>query len=221
MSFPPEVSMIPSFLLLRSFPLGLLLCGSGAGALLYLILRRLLPAWGHGWRGLAQLAIALLFGRIVALPICRLLGIPPSVTLLNTYAALVLPGMAAGFSIFLLKGFFDGLPRELYDAASIDGASEIQMFRVITYPLAKPIIVVTVMGQVLSAYGSFMWAFVVCQDRNMWTLMVWLYAFQSQYAVGQLNLIMAALTLASVPTFLFFLFCQRIILRGIILPSMK
>lgn len=221
MSFPPEVSMIPSFLLLRSFPLGLLLCGGGAGIGSYLLFRRLFPAWNRGWHGAALIAVAFLIGRFAALPLCNLLAIPPSITLLNTYAALVLPGMAAGFSIFLLKGFFDGLPRELYEAASIDGASELKMFRIITYPLCKPIIVVTLMGQVLAAYGGFMWAFVVCQEKSMWTLMVWLYAFQSEYAEGQLNLIMAALTLASIPTFIFFIFCQKIILRGIILPSMK
>jgi len=221
MSFPPEVSMIPSFLLLRSFPLGLLVVGGGLGAGSYLLFRRLAPSWNEGWRSGVQLLAAFLIGRFAALPLCSLLHIPPSITLLNTYAALVLPGMASGFSIFLLKGFFDGLPRELYEAASIDGASELKMFRIITYPLCKPIIVVTLMGQVLAAYGSFMWAFVVCQEKNMWTLMVWLYAFQSEYAVGELNLIMAALTLASIPTFIFFLFCQKIILRGIILPSMK
>lgn len=221
MSFPPEVSMIPSFLLLRSFPLGLLIMGGGTGAIAFLALRRFYPAWSTGYKGFLQIAGAFVLGRLLALPLCRLLNVPPSVTLLNTYSALVLPGMASGFSIFLLKGFFDGLPRELYEAASIDGASELQMFRVITYPLCKPIIVVTLMSQVLAAYGGFMWAFVVCQDKRMWTLMVWLYAFQSEYAVGQLNLIMAALTLASIPTFLFFIFCQRVIMRGIILPSMK
>ncbi|HNT35560.1 MAG TPA: carbohydrate ABC transporter permease, partial [bacterium] len=221
MSFPPEVSMIPSFLLLRSFPLGLLILGGGAGALAFVALRRLFPSWNKGYRGMLQMVLAFLIGRLCALPLCHVFHVPPSITLLNTYAALVLPGMASGFSIFLLKGFFDGLPRELYEAASMDGASEMQMFRVITYPLCKPIIVVTLMGQVLAAYGGFMWAFVVCQDKNMWTLMVWLYAFQSEYAVGQLNLIMAALTLASIPTFIFFIFCQKIIMRGIILPSMK
>ena len=48
--------------------------------------------------------------------------------LLNTFAALILPGLASGYFIFLLKGFFDSLPAELYEAASIDGASELRMF---------------------------------------------------------------------------------------------
>ena len=160
MAFPPEVAMIPSFLLLRN------------------------------------------------------LG------LLNTFGALVLPGLANGFSIFLLKGFFDSLPRELYEAASIDGASELRMFTTITLPLTKPILAVIALGAFLGAYGGFMWAFLVCQNQKMWTLMVWLYQFQQTMAQFP-YMTMAALVLASIPTLLVFLTCQNIILRGIIIPTMK
>jgi ABC-type glycerol-3-phosphate transport system permease component len=96
-----------------------------------------------------------------------------------------------------------------------------RMFRVVTYPLAKPIIVYTVIGMALGAYGGFMWAFVVVPDERMWTLMVWLYQFSTDYAAHRMSLVMAALVVASIPTLLFFAFCQRIILRGIILPVMK
>lgn len=140
--------------------------------------------------------------------------------LLNTFFALVLPGAANGFSIFLLKGFFDSLPKELYEAASIDGASEINMFRTITLPLCKPILAVIALGAFITAYGGFMWAFLACQDERMWTIMVWLYQFQQMYRSFP-YVVMAALVIASLPTFLIFLTCQKIILRGIIIPSMK
>ncbi|MFH0963176.1 MAG: carbohydrate ABC transporter permease [Planctomycetota bacterium] len=140
--------------------------------------------------------------------------------LLNTFFALVLPGAANGFSIFLLKGFFDSLPKELYEAASIDGATEFGMFTTITLPLCKPILAVISLSAFLGAYGGFMWAFLVCQDEKMWTIMVWLYQFQQMYA-NYPYLIMGALVLASLPTFFIFLTCQKIILRGIIIPSMK
>ena len=140
--------------------------------------------------------------------------------LLNTFFALVLPGAANGFSIFLLKGFFDSLPKELYEAASIDGATEFSMFTTITIPLCKPILAVIALGAFISSYGGFMWAFLVCQDERMWTLMVWLYQFQQLYKLYP-YVVMAALVLASIPTFLIFLTCQKIILRGIIIPSMK
>ncbi len=139
--------------------------------------------------------------------------------LLNTFFALVLPGAANGFWIFLLKGLFDSLPKELYEAASLDGASEARMFCTITVPLSKPILAVITLGAFMSAYGGFMWAFLVCQDERMWTLMVWLYQFQQMYR-GQPWIVMAALVIASIPTLIIFLTCQKVILRGIIIPTM-
>lgn len=140
--------------------------------------------------------------------------------LLNTFGALVLPGIANGFSIFLLKGFFDSLPQELYDAAAIDGASEVRIFMDITLRLCKPILAVIALNAFIAAYSGFMWAFLVCQDPKMWTLMVWLYEFQ-QMMVHYPHMVMASLVLSSIPTLLVFLFCQKIILRGIIIPTMK
>jgi len=138
--------------------------------------------------------------------------------LLNSFGALVLPGLANGFGIFLLKGFFDSLPPELYEAALIDGASEWKMFRSITLPLCKPILAVMALGAFTGAYGAFMFAFLVCQDKSMWTLMVFLYQFQQEY--GNF-MIMASLVLSAIPTLVVFILCQRVILRGIVIPTFK
>jgi len=140
--------------------------------------------------------------------------------LLNTFGALVLPSLANGFAIFLLKGFFDSLPTELYEAATIDGASEMTMFARITLPLCKPILAYQALLAFIAAYGGFMWAFLVCQDPKMWTVMVWMYQYQ-QTAQAFPYMVMAAFVLASIPTLVVFLFCQKIILRGIIIPVMK
>jgi ABC-type glycerol-3-phosphate transport system permease component len=139
---------------------------------------------------------------------------------LNTFAALVLPGLANGFGIFLLKGFFDSLPTELYEAATIDGANEFTMFARITLPLCKPILAYQALLAFIASYGGFMWAFLVCQEKHMWTIMVWMYQYQ-QSASAFPYMIMSAFVLASIPTLLVFLFCQKIILRGIIIPTMK
>lgn len=138
--------------------------------------------------------------------------------LLNTFWALVLPGLASGFSIFLLKGFFDSLPRELYEAGILDGATEITMFRRITIPLSLPIFSVIALNAFTGAYGAFLFALVTCQNPKMWTLMVWLYNLQDS---APQYVIMAALTLAALPTLVIFLCAQKVILRGIILPSFK
>jgi len=158
MAFPPEVGMIPSFLLLRDLHL------------------------------------------------------------LNTFPALILPGLANGFSIFLLKGFFDSLPQELYEAAEIDGAGAGRIFFSISLPLSLPILAVIALQAFLAAYGSFMWAFLVCQEPKMWTLMVWLYQYQM---ITPPHAVMAALVLASIPTLIVFVTCQKVILRGIIIPTLK
>ena len=140
--------------------------------------------------------------------------------LLNTFAALVLPTVASGMSIFILKGFFDALPRELYEAAAIDGASEWLVFRKITLPMTTPILAVNALNSFLAAYNSWEWAFLVCQKESHWTLAVWMYQMSQKFA-GEPWCVMAGFVLVSIPTAVVFLACQKVILRGIVLPSMK
>ena len=151
------------------------------------------------------------------------LGIPnflllKKLGLLNTFAALILPAMANGYSIFLLKGFFDSLPPELYEAATIDGASEFTMFWTVTMALSKPILAVIALHGFTRAYSNFMFAFIVCQDERMWTLMVWLYQLQQ---MASQPVVFASLLVAAIPTLLLFIFCQNIIMRGIVVPVEK
>ncbi|MCK5803744.1 MAG: ABC transporter permease subunit [Lentisphaeria bacterium] len=138
--------------------------------------------------------------------------------MLNTFAALLLPGVANGYSIFLLKGFFDSLPRELYESAQIDGANEWIMFWNITMALSTPILAVIALNTFTLAYSNFMFALLLCQDQKMWTLMVWLYQLQGRSGTG---VIYSSLIIAGVPTLLVFVFCQNIIMRGIVVPVEK
>jgi multiple sugar transport system permease protein len=140
--------------------------------------------------------------------------------LLNTFAALVLPTLASGMSIFILKGFFDGLPRELYEAAMIDGAKEWQVFLKITLPMTTPILAINALHAFIAAYNSWEWALLVCQKQSNWTLAVWMYQMSQQMS-DQPWAVMAGFVLVSIPTAIVFIACQKIILRGIVLPSMK
>jgi len=137
---------------------------------------------------------------------------------LNTFLALIIPGAAHGYSIFLLKGFFDSLPKDLYESATLDGASEMRIFLSITMPLSAPILAVIALGAFTSAYGAFMFALLVCQKQSMWTLMVYIYQLQQQYGTP---VIFAALVLAALPTLVVFVLCQNIIMRGIVVPVEK
>lgn len=138
--------------------------------------------------------------------------------LLNTFGALVLPSLASGFSIFLLKGFFDSLPKELYEAAELDGASEWTMFWQITMNLSKPILAVIALGAFSAAYGTFFFALILAPDPKMWTIMV--YIFQLRSGVD-FPVVYASLIITAIPTLLVFIFFQNIILRGIVVPSDK
>ena len=138
--------------------------------------------------------------------------------MLNTFAALILPGMANGYSIFLLKGFFDSQPKELYESAALDGAGEFRIFWQITMSLSKPILAVIALGAFKMAYANFMFALLTCQDKKMWTLMVWLYELQRDSGQG---VIYASLIIAAVPIFIMFVLCQNIIMRGIVVPVEK
>lgn len=136
--------------------------------------------------------------------------------LLNTFAALVLPTAASGYMIFLLKGFFDSLPQELFEAGQLDGAKETMMMARIALPLSKPVLGYLALIAFMSAYSAFIYAFLIAQDQQMWTLMVWIYQLQN---LAPKSVMMAALTLAAVPTLVVFLFAQNVIMRGIVLPD--
>jgi ABC-type glycerol-3-phosphate transport system permease component len=140
--------------------------------------------------------------------------------LLNTFFALVIPGAANGMSIFILKGFFDSLPMELFEAATIDGASEMQIFRIVAIPLVKPILAINCLTAFIIAYNGWQWALIICQDKSMWTIAVWLYQASAWWANSPW-IVSAGFVVASIPTLVLFLSCQKIILRGIIIPSMK
>ena len=205
---------------------------------------------GRGLRNTAiycllAMAVALIFNPLAAYALSRYkprsqykillfmlltMAFPPMVTqipvflmlrdwnLLNTFAALILPGLVHGYSIFLLKGFFDSQPRELYESAQIDGAGEWTIFWQIAMSLSKPILSVIALTAFTAAYSNFLFALLTCQDENMWTLMVWLYQLQQRSGIG---VVYASLILAAVPTFVVFVACQNIILRGIVVPSEK
>lgn len=151
------------------------------------------------------------------------MGIPnflilKKLNMLNTFWALILPAAADGYFIFLLKGFFDSLPKELFESATIDGASERRIFWQIAMQLSKPIMAVIALGAFNAAYRNFMFAFIVCQDSSMWTMMVHIYQLMQRSSSG---VGFAALVIAAIPTFAVFVFFQNIIIKGIVVPTEK
>ena len=215
MAFPGEVTMIPAFALIKRFPLVPLSSGIVTVVVSFLVLEKLLPRWRENWRAGTALALGLAVGAVVV-PV--LFPLHRTESLLNTFSALILPGMASGYSIFLLKGFFDSLPRELYEAADLDGAGEWCKFWNLTIRLSSPILAVIALGAFTSAYSAFMMALINIPDQKMWTIMVWIFQLQTQATQAT---VYASLVIAALPTFLIFLVCQNVIMRGIVVPAEK
>ena len=177
-------------------------------------LSRFQPRWGY--KVLFFLMATMAFpGEVTQIPSFLMLR---DLGFLNTFAALVIPAAAHGYSIFLLKGFFDSLPKDLYESATLDGASEIRIFFTITMPLSAPILAVIALGAFTAAYGAFMFALLVCQKQTMWTVMVYIYQLQQTYNTP---IVFASLVLAAIPTLIVFTLCQNVIMRGIVVPVEK
>lgn len=138
--------------------------------------------------------------------------------LLNSFIALVLPIVVNGYLIFLLKGFFDSLPKHLYEAALIDGASELRMFWEVTMSLSKPILAVVALQTFQIAWLMFLYPLLVCPDPDMHVLAVWLSEFQQEAPSAA---VFASILIVSIPTMAIFMFTQRTIMRGIAVPSEK
>ncbi|MEU6308244.1 carbohydrate ABC transporter permease [Streptomyces chartreusis] len=134
--------------------------------------------------------------------------------LVDTYAAVILPQVVAPMMVFILKRFFDGIPRELEDAARMDGASEFRVFLSIVLPLSRPIVAAVAIFVFIGAWNNFMWPFIVTNDPDLMTLPVGLAtvkdAFGIQYAQS-----MASALLAALPLIVVFLFFQRRIVDSV------
>ncbi|MET7271082.1 carbohydrate ABC transporter permease [Streptomyces flaveolus] len=134
--------------------------------------------------------------------------------LVDTYAAVVLPQVVAPMMVFILKRFFDGIPRELEDAARIDGASELRVFRSIVLPLSRPIVSAVAIFVFIGAWNNFMWPFVVTNDPDLMTLPVGLATVKDAYGI-QYAQAMASALLAALPLIVMFLLFQRRIVNSV------
>ncbi|WP_329030072.1 carbohydrate ABC transporter permease [Streptomyces sp. NBC_01423] len=134
--------------------------------------------------------------------------------LVDTYTAVILPQVVAPMMVFILKRFFDGIPRELEDAARIDGASELRVFTSIVLPLSRPIVAAVAMFVFIGAWNNFMWPFIVTNDPDLMTLPVGLATVKDAYGI-QYAQSMASALLAALPLIVMFLLFQRRIVNSV------
>ncbi|MFB9466427.1 carbohydrate ABC transporter permease [Streptomyces cinereospinus] len=134
--------------------------------------------------------------------------------LVDTYAAVILPQVVAPMMVFILKRFFDGIPRELEDAARLDGASEFRVFRSVVLPLSRPIVAAVAIFVFIGAWNNFMWPFIVTNDPDLMTLPVGLATVKDAYGI-QYAQSMASALLAALPLLVVFLLFQRRIVNSV------
>ncbi|PFN98779.1 ABC transporter permease [Bacillus sp. AFS076308] len=139
---------------------------------------------------------------------------------INQYPALIVPFIASAFNIFLFRQFFMGFPKELEEAAQIDGASPWQTFIKIVVPNSKPVFATAAILTFVTHWSDFMWPLIVATDQSIQTVQIGIqYLFtDNNIQYGQ---IMAALTLTTIPVILIFLFFQRYYVQGITSSGVK
>ena len=138
----------------------------------------------------------------------------------DTYFALIVPGLASAFGTFLLRQFFIGIPKELEEAAYLDGATKLQVLRKIIVPLAKPALATLAIFTFMGTFNDFIWALIVVNSDSMNTVQLGLAIFRDRY-LTQWDLLMAGSVTATLPILIVFFFTQKYFIKGITLSGLK
>ena len=138
---------------------------------------------------------------------------PPLIdhSFIDSYWAIWLPAGASAFNVVIVKRFFDNLPREIFEAAKVDGAGAFRLFWSIVLPMSKPILGVVSVFAVLASWRDFLWPLLVITNPDRQPLAVRLPQIQGQTELG---VFLAALLIATIVPFAAFVLFQRSFLRG-------
>lgn len=140
---------------------------------------------------------------------------------INTYFALMVPGLVSAYLTFLLRQFFLSIPKELEDAARIDGAGYIRTFATIIMPLSTPALITCALFSFMGSWTSFLWPMIVTRTYTMRTVPVGLAALQTQQGYVNFPQLMAGSVMALLPIVILFLLLQRYYMEGIATTGLK
>ncbi len=139
---------------------------------------------------------------------------------LDSYEGLIIPRATNAFGIFLLRQFFVTVPKDLDDAARLDGASEFRVYWQIILPLAKPALATLTVFHFMYNWNDLLWPLVITSSTEMRTLPAGLALFMGQHVVEH-GVLMAGATISLVPLALAFVAAQRYFVRGVVLSGLK
>lgn len=159
------------------------------------------------WLILAGLMIP---GQVLIVPLFREFN---SIHLLNSYWAVILPQVPTAIAVFVFKQFFDGIPRDLEDAARVDGASSWRVYRAIVMPLSRPAISAVAIFSFVWSWNNLLWPLLAMSNPDLMTIPVGLATVQGSYGIRYADL-MASAILGALPLVVIFLLFQRRIVEG-------
>lgn len=137
----------------------------------------------------------------------------------NSYQALILPWAFSAFGTFLLRQFFLNIPRELEEAALVDGANRLRILWQVIVPIARPAVAVLAVFTFINYWNSFLWPLIITNSADKFTVPVGLNGFLGQQG-NQWHLLMAAATISMLPTVIVVLLLQRHLVRGIAMSGL-
>lgn len=140
--------------------------------------------------------------------------------LLNSLGALILPSIAGGFGIFMMRQFFMNIPRDLEDAAKIDGLSYLGIFFHIIVPLSKPIFLSLGLFSFLSCWNSYLWPLIANNEETYWVLSTGIASFAADRNTDW-NMILTGATVSMIPTGIMFAFFQKQLVDGVKMSGLK
>jgi len=146
--------------------------------------------------------------------VCKILGIT------NSYAGLIIPALFNAYGIFLFRQFYMDFPKELEEAAEVEGCSKSRIFFTIALPLSKPMIIPLTIAFFLGNWNNYLWPLVVNKKEALYTAQVYLANMVSGYSTPW-HVVIASAMLASLPVFILFLFAQRQLREGIKTTGIK
>jgi multiple sugar transport system permease protein len=139
---------------------------------------------------------------------------------LDTYQGLIIPLIFSAFGVFMLRQFMLGIPRDFFEAATLEGANPFQIFKDIYLPLAAPALAAFGFLALLASWNEFLWALTVTSSTDMRVLPVGIALFRGQFFTNN-AVLLAAANLATFPLLIVFLFFQKRLVEGIALTGLK
>lgn len=140
--------------------------------------------------------------------------------LVDSYAGLLLPTVVSSFGVFMLRQAFLALPKELDEAAYVDGAGHVRVFAQVLLPLVAPALATFAVFAFMSSWNAFLWPLVIAQTEAHMTLPVGLSLLQGRYSTAW-NVVMAGSTVSVLPILALYVFAQRYVVRGITFTGIK